>query len=111
MTVLFFLSTLAFASDNADQPQPVRQGVRAQVSDVVRCYGKRARRSPLAGQISVTGAVAESHLDEVEVIANTVGSKSLGRCVRRRMERWRFNPDYTGPLAWTFTFGEASTDP
>lgn len=99
-------SALADPPEEAVPPDAVKEAVRKQTSDVVRCYGRARRRNPtLRGVVEIGGVVVDGRAEEVHVLRSEIDSDKLHRCMVHRIERWYFDPEFSGEWSWPFRFG------
>ncbi len=91
----------------------VRGKISRYVGGIRYCYEKELKTDPtLNGKVSVSFAISGSgDAGSCSVTANTVGSSSVGSCVCRRINRWKFDPPEDGgssSVSYTFIFTPAA---
>jgi hypothetical protein len=89
------------------------EGDGASVEDVIRrmsgqlqaCYENELRGDPnLEGRVEVRFNISSGRVTKADVIGNTSGSAALGECITRRVRMWKFDPEVSGPLSWSWMF-------
>jgi TonB family protein len=91
----------------------VRGKIRRYVGGIRYCYESALKSDPtLSGKVSVSFSINGSGgVAGCSVSANTVGNGSVGSCVCRRINRWKFDPPEDGgssSVNYTFIFTPAA---
>ena len=91
-------------------PQDLVSSVRAHLEDVQRCYIRQLRAHPSwSGRAIVDLAILRSgRVGDVSVSPASLAEQPLGRCLLRRIPRWRF-PPFSGEIASGVTQGAIPT--
>ena len=97
------------SSASADVPEgsslEIRQAARAFASDMVKCFGKAHKKQPEArGSVTMTFDIFEQYATHTEATADTVGIRSLSRCMERRTQKWFYQDVADGTYTWRFDF-------
>ena len=91
----------------------VRGKIRRYVGGIRYCYERELKSDPtLSGKVSVSFSIDGSGgVAGCSVSANTLGNASVGSCVCRRINRWKFDPPEDGgssSVNYTFIFTPAA---
>jgi len=80
--------------------------IRANWSDVERCYGDAVSKNPsLAGKITFKWTLgAKGVPSAVSVVRDTLADKGVGHCIRKRAAAWQFPPPRGGVGVVKYTY-------
>ncbi|MCY1016063.1 AgmX/PglI C-terminal domain-containing protein [Pyxidicoccus sp. MSG2] len=85
--------------------------VRSRLKSIQSCYEKELKRNPnLKGKVVVRFVIKPSgRAGEVEIEENTLGSESVGSCIRTTIRNWSFpfKPDSDTAVSYPFVFSPA----
>jgi hypothetical protein len=104
--VLAFLLPLAASAELPEGSSPeMRPTTHANTSDMVRCFGKARKKHPEArGSVTMAFDVFEQRATATQAIEDTVGLRSLTRCMERRAAKWAYEDVEDGSYTWRFVF-------
>jgi len=91
--------------DEVEGADSVQKMVSKRSGELQYCYEEQLRADPgLGGRVEVYWNIAEGRVTTVEISSNTTGNDQLGRCIQKKIKRWRFAADVNGPVTWPFVF-------
>jgi hypothetical protein len=93
------------ASEVEGEVALVERTVQAKAGQLNYCYEEQLRSDPdLAGRVEVQWNIAAGRVTAASVTSNTTGNDTLAICIVRKVKRWRFGKDVSGPVSWPFVF-------
>jgi len=94
------IGTGALSSDRIQRTVRRRQGA------LKSCYESELKKDPsLSGTIKVRWTIQPSgRVSSAQVIQNTMGSSSVGRCIASQIKRWRFDKPSGGDVTIAYPF-------
>lgn len=93
------------ASEVEGEVASVERTVQAKAGQLNYCYEEQLRSDPdLAGRVEVQWNIAAGRVTAASVTSNTTGNDTLAVCIVRKIKRWRFGKDVSGPVSWPFVF-------
>lgn len=86
-------------------PDSIDRGVKANKGELNYCIEVARRTDPsISGRIDVAIVVTDGRVTSTKVASNTTDSADLGKCLTRKVKRWRFEPGTNQSTVWPFVF-------